>query len=91
MLAPKLTVQVGSIGANQSRQLEAGRKTGFFFGYRNDVSESALFDLKKSEVCHEANAQRRRKPPACRGSNRESRKTPDRIHQGISSEKSAGP
>jgi hypothetical protein len=26
---------------------------------RNDVSESALFDLKKSEVCHEANAQRR--------------------------------
>jgi len=27
-----------------------------FLGERNDVSENALFDLKKSEVCHEANA-----------------------------------
>ena len=32
ILALKLTVEVGSVGTNPSRQLEAGRKTGFFLG-----------------------------------------------------------
>jgi hypothetical protein len=31
-LALKISVEDGNVGENYSRQLEAGRKTGFFFG-----------------------------------------------------------
>src|ERR1043166_6655500 len=46
---------------------------------------------KKSEVCHEAHARRRRKPPSCRYRARKGRQTGGRTEEGIAFEKGARP
>src|SRR3954447_24503506 len=53
------------------------------------IQKSRIIRSEKSEVCHEANARRRRKPPSRRHSERQGRQTSGWSREGFAFEKGA--